>query len=311
MDLKYTGFVVGNNQNKLSIYISEPMGMGIFYRGQNEDFGSFKASFQRDKIGSFKHCKKYIQKQTFLCWYTQTPYYKYFISKKFMGGDFALDKEAIAQHYGFATNYLDITSKWEVAKFFAYTYYDEEKGKYFPLEKFKGRTSPCIYTNCNGDFLDPFNKDFIIVGFQILPRPMWQYAMAIDLTNPKYNYYERFEKTFLPPDAKEAKKIYDDFYGGEALFPQDIGGIMQRKIETHKGLNRNIFNAYCKEYKINSETKKNLKTEILKNGYYFDENHYIVTKEEQIAMQSEIDNEIVPWINTHIRPPSLVYKPPL
>ena len=91
MELSYTGMVLGNNQGKLSIFITDPMGGFIFYRGENGDFGGFKASFQRDKIGSWKHCKKYIQRETFLCWYTQTPYYKYFVSKKFMGGDFSLE----------------------------------------------------------------------------------------------------------------------------------------------------------------------------------------------------------------------------
>lgn len=309
MDLKYTGQVLRNNQGKASIYISEPMGVGIIYRGQNEDFGSFKASFQRDKIGSFKHCKKYIQKQTFLCWYKQTPYYKHFISKKFMGGEFALDQEAVAQHYGFATNYLDITLKWEIAKFFAYTYYDEERGEYFPLEKFEGKTPPCIYTSCNNALYDPFNKDFVIVGFQVLPRPMLQYALALDLSNPRHNYYNLFQKTFLPEDAKEARNIYDAFYGGEALFPQDIAGFMQHKIEKHKGLNKHIFKTYCEEFNINSENKNKLKNEISENGYYFDENHYIVSKEEQTSMQQEIDNNIIPWININIQPPRLTYIP--
>lgn len=309
MELEYTGHILKNNQGKISIHISNPCNPIIIYRGQNQDFGYFKASCQRDEIGSFKHCKKYIQKQTFLCWYTQTPYYKYFISKKFMGGEFALDKEAVAQHYGFATNYLDITLNLEIAKFFAYTYYDEEKGKYFPLEKFDGKTPPCIFSSCSGVFSNPFNTDFVIVGFQILTRPMLQYAMAINLTNPKHNYYDLFVKTFLPEDIKEARKIYDDFDGGKKIFPQDIAGVMQHKIERHRGLNKHIFDTYCKEYKINFENKSRLKDEIIKEGYYFDKNYYFVSKKEQSDMQIEINNDILPWINAHIPPTGLTYTP--
>lgn len=310
MELSYTGMVLGNNQGKLSIFITDPMGGFIFYRGENGDFGGFKASFQRDKIGSWKHCKKYIQRETFLCWYTQTPYYKYFVSKKFMGGDFSLDKEAVAQHYGFATNYLDITCKREIAEFFAYTYYDDKKNMYLPLEEFK-EGSPCIYTGCGGNLIDPRNKDFIIVGFQVLTRPMWQYAFAIDLTNPHYDYNTVFHKTILPEDKQKAREIYDKFHGGELIFPKDIASIVQMQIEKHKGLNRNLFNSYCKIYNIKSENKLELKISLEKEGYYLDESYYIVSKAEQKEMQKEIDEQIIPWINSHIKPPSLCCKPVL
>lgn len=311
LNLSYTGAVLKNNQDKLSILIQEPMGLGVFYRGENEDFtekGGFKPGFQRCRIAEREHCIRYIQKQTFLCWYTQTPYYKYFISKKFMGGDFALDKEAVAQHYGFATNYLDITLNRKVAEFFAYTYYDKKLGKYLPLEKFK-ETPPCLYSSFGQELIDPRNTDFIMVGFQVLPRPMWQYACAIDMTNPKMNYNKIFQKTQLPKDVKRARKIYDDFFGGEALFPQDIAGLVQRRIELNSGLNKSLFNEYCKTYNIKSADKNRLKEEIKQQGYYFDNSHFEVSKEQQKQMQDEIDNKIIPWIDAHIEPPSLTYKP--
>lgn len=308
MDLNYTGMVLGNNQGKLSIFITDPMGGVFFYRGENGDFPRFKASFQRDTIGSWKHCKKYIQRETFLCWYTQTPYYKYFISKKFMGGDFLLDKVAIAQHYGFATNYLDITCKREIAEFFAYTYYDDEKNMYLPLEKFDNG-SPCLYTGCGGNLIDPRNEDFIIIGFQVLTRPMWQYAFAIDLTNPHYNYNTTFHKTSLPEDKQKAKEIYDKFLGGELIFPKDIASNIQIQIERNKCLNRNLFNSYCNTYKIKSNDKSKLKISLENEGYYLGTSYYPVNQAEQKEMQKEIDERIIPWINEHIQPPRLCCKP--
>lgn len=311
IELKYTGMVLRNNQGKLSIFISEPMNGSIFYRGESKDnssTGGFKASFQRDVIGSAEHCIKYIQKEIFLCWYTQTPYYKYFISKKFMGGDFALDKEAVAQHYGFATNYLDITTNRRIAEFFAYTYYDKNKGVYLPIEEFAD-TPPCLYTGLDHELMNPYNKDIVIVGFQVLPRPMWQCAMAINLENTKQNYNKLFHKTELPKDKQRARKIYEDFAGGEALFPQDIASIVQRKIETSYCLNKHIFDNYCSIYKIKSNDKKLLKNSIIQKGYSFDEICFIVSKQEQKLMQKEINEIIIPWIDNNIRPPGLVYRP--
>lgn len=311
IELKYTGTILRNNQGKMSIFISEPMNGSIFYRGENEDFslkGGFKASFQRDQIGSKSHCVKYIQKQIFLCWFSQTPYYKHFISKKFMGGDFALDKEAIAQHYGFATNYLDITTNRKIAEFFAYTYYDKNKGIYLPLENFAA-TPPCLYIGTNKELMNPYNKDIIIVGFQVLPRPMWQCAMAINLENTKLNYNKIFHKTELPKDKQQARKIYEDFAGGEALFPQDFASIIQRKIETSKCLNKHIFDNYCSIYKIKSQDKKSLRFSIVQEGYFFDEICFVVSKQEQKLMQKEIDEVIIPWLDDNISPPSLVYRP--
>lgn len=307
MTLSYTGQVIANNQGSVSILITEPMGGFCFYRGENDDYGSFRSSFQRDNIGSLNHCKKYIQKQMFLCWFTQTPYYKYFISKKFMGGDFLLNTEAIAQHYGFATNYLDITCNIEIAEFFAYTDTDED-GNYIPISDFS-KIQPCLYSSCGSELFDPRNTDFNIIGFQVLTRPMLQYAMAIDLSNPKYNYNNLFTKTLLPKDPVRARKIYEKFNGGEYLFPKDCAGIIENSIKKHKGLNIHLFNKYCKLFNINSNLKTELKNEIIAQKYFFDESYFPVDKNTQTIMQKEIEETIIPWINQHIQPASLCCKP--
>jgi hypothetical protein len=51
------------------------------------------------------------------------------------GNKFEFDLEALAQHYNFKTNYLDVTRDIEVAEFFAYTYIDDT-GKYQPITNF-------------------------------------------------------------------------------------------------------------------------------------------------------------------------------
>lgn len=53
------------------------------------------------------------------------------------GNKFEFDLEALAQHYNFKTNYLDVTRDREVVEFFAYTYIDDN-GKYQPRTDFEG-----------------------------------------------------------------------------------------------------------------------------------------------------------------------------
>ena len=49
---------------------------------------------------------------------------------------------ALAQHYGFETHLLDLTNDFMTALFFATCYYDNQKGKFFPLlsDKYSSRS---------------------------------------------------------------------------------------------------------------------------------------------------------------------------
>ena len=150
----------------------------------------------------------------------KSPIFEYF-NQPVKWGDESLtldiDAEAIAQHYGFASNYLDLTRDENVAKFFAYTYEDKETGGYKLIENFE-QYSPTLY---KANIIDIYKKyGCEPIGFQPFLRPIKQWALAVNLgANYKgaKGLFERYKLT----DTEEAKRIFDYFKGGELLFPKE------------------------------------------------------------------------------------------
>lgn len=63
------------------------------------------------------HCVEYIKREEFKLLFKQTPYYMLLRRLSVMGHFFEFDLDAVAQHYEFATNYLDVTKDVRVALF--------------------------------------------------------------------------------------------------------------------------------------------------------------------------------------------------
>lgn len=149
----------------------------------------------------------------------QTPYYQ-LQNIKVIDCNFEFDLEALAQHYEFKTNYIDLTKNIEVAEFFAYTYLDDNMN-YQPISDFK-QYHPHIYRARISDLMS-YNKNILtIVGFQAALRPLRQTAMAINLSNGnktiKDDIFEEIEIELTPEKAKQkAFDIYNKFEGGKKL----------------------------------------------------------------------------------------------
>jgi hypothetical protein len=150
----------------------------------------------------------------------KSPIYVYFKQPVKWGDEsltFDIDAEAIAQHYGFVSNYLDLTRDEEIAKFFAYTYIDEKTGEYKLIENYK-QYSPTLYRAHITDIYKKYGCEPI--GFQPFLRPIKQWALAANLGENYKGAKDLFEAYKLT-DAEEAKRIYDNFKGGELLFPKE------------------------------------------------------------------------------------------
>lgn len=129
---------------------------------------------------------------------------------------FDLDLEAIAQHYGFYTNYLDFTKDKKVAEFFAYTKFED--GVYKPITDFE--VNPKIYRVKIHNFVRNNPKSFKIVGFQCAERADAQKALALDFSEEINT--EGIETIILEKDPKKAKEVFEYFDGGNKLFPKDL-----------------------------------------------------------------------------------------
>ncbi|MBO8430264.1 FRG domain-containing protein [Spirochaetes bacterium] len=310
IDTDIKGHIIINQESKMykiMIFDNFSFETSMYFRGENDKFPTFKTSWQRLQ-NNFEKCIGWLQKQEFIEWFMSTPYFEHFAYKsefapypnipEGQGYKFCFDFEAIAQHYEFHTNYLDITTKREIAEFFAYTHY--VNGKLVPIEDFNNR-QPCLYSSFGSKLEHPHNPDVRIVGFQVLPRPLRQKAMAINLENCSSDYKKEMHCEELPREKKRAFEIFDKFEGGKLLMPDDYAAgaanIIRTRYKNEKLINESAFEKYCKEFKQNP---KDILKRLRNKGYSLTSEHLLNTTELKADMQKEIDEHIIPWINEFV-----------
>ncbi len=271
----------------------------IIYRGQNKDFPTFKPTAKRfnfnkeeDKI---EYCINWLQKKTFLDFYQETPYYTRCKNFEISGCMFEPDFEAIAQHYEFISNYIDITTNIQTALFFAYTYTDE-KGNCLPIQNFKNY-NPTLYVTNMKDLFRASPRDFKIIGFQGLMRPFMQRAMAINVKDNDY-LKDKFEVISLPQNASVAQGIYDSMLAGHSIFPQiDLMAQVAREIK--QCTNYNV--KYWEEYKNSCDIDKQVDLSLLKKkNITFDDKKWVFPDGIISEMNQEIDEGIIPFLENYI-----------
>lgn len=287
------GYALQDTDGYLRMIIGNPLNSQLF-RGQNKHYPLIP-SFQRPQLFSdnIGHCVKYIKREEFKATFKVTPYFEYFSQLESLGSRFKFDLDAIAQHYGFATNYLDITTDEQIAKFFAYTYYNRETKQYHPITDFTNY-QPTLYTSLTLCFenLHPL----VIVGFQAVLRPQQQKAMAID-TSDNICASVFFSQIHLESNPKIAQEIYEKFNGGKDLFPENepIGKI-QREVEQRKVLNQELFLEYCDKF---VKDKEKLEIQLANKGYTIEQFSFSIDKKTTMEMRDDIDKIII-WINKNI-----------
>ena len=293
-----TGFAIEMPNGHLGVMPCGEFDMWIF-RGQNKD-ESLTPSFQRNslKTNNIKQCVAYIQRETFKEYLKRTAYCDN------LGLD-SYDLNSIAQHYGFKTDYLDITTDEEIALFFAYTYY--ENGKYSLIDFDSNKYQPTLYNSLALSF---YNEPHLLVpiNFQSVFRPQRQKALTFNATNMSSETIATyFNKCTLSKDSdaqKRAKVIYEKFNGGESLFPQDEQiNILEQNIKKSKELDEALFLNYCNEFgKDSNYLKKQLETE----GYRIQRTNFGIDDELLTNIKDEVKKKIT-LSNVTTR---LAYRPP-
>ena len=212
------GEYIKTAEDKFKVFLNPTGFSSYIYRGEHKEYEHFEPSMQRalrkgetNKIQTAKNFISALEK---------SPIYAYFKQPVKFGDErltFDIDSEAIAQHYGFASNYMDLTRDEDVAKFFAYTYVDEKTGEYKLIENFD-HYSPTLYRAHITDIYRRYGCEPI--GFQPFLRPIKQWALAINLGENYKGAKDLFEPYKLT-DAGEAKRIFNSFKSGEQLFPKE------------------------------------------------------------------------------------------
>lgn len=163
------------------------------------------------------------------------------------GSGSSVSRTGIAQHYGMATNLLDLTSSFEIASFFA-TCDDVGHGEYVAC---RSGSVGIIYVVLAPMFHGML--DARLLGRQPVPRPAQQQACALKMRHgDDLNKYPLVFKFFFCQDEGVSRKILEDFDYGRTLFPeQDICNKVKNVRAYAKKQNRfskHIFDEACQRF---------------------------------------------------------------
>lgn len=289
------GLIVKVTDNKFRILIGneyEP----YLYRGENKKYDYFQPSLQRLKVNSPEYCLEWIKKELFIDIFKETPYYKRLCGLQVRQYFFDFDLEAIAQHYEFKTDYIDLTRNQEVAEFFAYTYFDEENKCYKPITS---EYQPCLYRAKMADVIQYDHSTFQIVGFQGCSRPLKQQAMALNLSKGNKTIREElFETISLENSEQKAKEVFEKFDGGKQLFPNETILHLKNIVENNDIVTEQYMIRYAKKFKIPFHKVKSL----LHNNYNIKiRNKYLYLNPDLIMyMNREFNEKIKTWVDKKI-----------
>lgn len=127
-----------------------------------------------------------------------------------------LDRQALAQHYGVPTGYLDLSDDFDVAAFFATCEKDPSRG-WVPAEEGVG----IVYRVALKSLSNPFGE-YRPLGPQPLPRPTEQCAWVTEL--PITDSFEGWPDVMMMQfrhDKSVGEHFKKKFDAGNALFPPD------------------------------------------------------------------------------------------
>lgn len=208
--------VIDYGDNKL-VYYPEPLGTPLF-RGQSEFHEPCISSFFRYQPDIVTQFIQRLKIEEFRIVTSKHPV----IEDDIKNGIF-YDHVALAQHYEFKTEMLDITNNLPVAAFFAVT--RQESGKYIPIEK-SDKPGVLYFVTPVLQFLplqDENQPEMYPVGWHVFKRPGEQRAFGVNLTNSKdFNSMSGVFAFRFWHDKKISEQIYYMLHGGEDLFPKDI-----------------------------------------------------------------------------------------
>ncbi len=161
-----------------------------------------------------------------------------------------VDTQAIGQHYGLATDYLDITNNFDVATFFATSKFNPKTKLYEPMKE-NSKVGVIYRINTIFLFMQQSNdgkRIYTPVGWQPFKRPEEQRANAIYLENNKcFTTIPTVQSYFFKHSYEQSKKIYEIFEGGSKIFPEDDIAVFASKVSEKSIFSSDIIESSFKE----------------------------------------------------------------
>lgn len=212
--------------------------------------------------------------------------------------------EPLAQHYGISTKWLDVTSDFEVALFFACCFYDENAGKWKPLTQNETEISEetkygvifqqprwkvinkqmARYSSYSRDQHINYNDLVLPIGFQPFMRCHMQSGYGIYSAQDLYQGQD-FEPLKFRHNEKLSKFIYREMDGGRKIYPHEGLNAVNDQINLIK--TARCFSAEAFRYAtMNNEIKEpsNTKKALKNRGYQIGQSPIKLSRQRRRAI---------------------------
>lgn len=202
---------------------------------------------------------------------------------------------ALAQHYGFATEYLDITnSKW-VAAFFASTGYDWKTDTYYPVGREYGNGYGVVYVSkdvySEGKSNEFFEKNGVI-GYQYFDRPTKQSSFGFRMESGEdFNVSPYFHNIFFRHDIEASTIVFEMSYKQHRFIPRDTLSKLAREIMDSKEVSRAAVELCRQVYFPDTGSSAFLDAVCMQNGVKIREDNSPIVQ----YPQEELDAEWKAW----------------
>lgn len=225
---EYLAIDVGNGYYRLAPY---PEFSTRLFRGQNSDYGVCLPTIYRNDLSLASRILNMAKiHELKLALETLDGYKEH---NKLCGLNFSVDYEALAQHYGLASRYVDFTTNPLIAGFFATTLFDVERSEYTPITN-KGEG---IFYEVNWAAELARSNHIEIIGLQPFQRPAQQYAFGLKCS--KHGLHKNYMlKEYKFTHDKQSHTIFELNDGGTKLFPDDPVSSVSYKVNRTKYLSR-------------------------------------------------------------------------
>jgi hypothetical protein len=290
--------------DKKILLLPAPEFSSLLYRGENNsERKTCKPSLMR-VMSNDERLICILKKQEFLSAIETHTLIKIFRNKYFLENypqlpnyKLKIDYEAIAQHYEFKTDHLDLTREKSIAMFFMTSKYDNKLKRYFPISD-KSKKG-VLYTY---DFkLGIIKGEHSInpIGFQPFSRPDKQKAFSIifnkDVDFNDFNFVKRDEFKL----RKEfCEYYYDMFEGGDELFPKDEISELAYEIQNSNYISKDAVEYYSQSSQIPKElivkTLMNNNIKLTDNKYSFNIHNMELFNKNLQNIINDLDNRISP-----------------
>lgn len=297
----FEAVLTGNGDEKC--LIPETGSVHYLYRGQNQEYIPCVPTIYRGHPSELDIFINRMRLMVFQELLDSHPVVQHFFKKH----HFLIDYEGLAQHYGLKTEVLDLTSKLNVAIFFAVCKYDEINNcyKYFndnELHKAILYVFDPIRDNepCPSSHFENYMQGNIKpIGLQAFQRPGAQFGYSLHISRGKSIKCWMYEFSFTSEDSKY---YYDLFHQGEQLWVKDILINKVKAISSLKEFSYRVFGETYRKYKPKRYSRNSLQKSLNSIGITFNSgsSDIIFTDDEVKAIIDDWNTVIAPELSQKI-----------